>query len=109
MSVPLLLNLMLAYGAMLGFCLGQARNCKQLLGREPQVCVCAIARLAGLALLVGCYVSCVSTWGAPIGTVACLGLFSVSGLMVAGLMTYSPRLALSTPALLTCIAVFSLS
>lgn len=90
-------SLLLAYGGMLGFCLGKERHWKQLVNpRVPaglrRVCVPAGAVLLGLAIHVASHV-----WPGGMALVGWFGFISLAGFALLMLLPYTPRLAVSLP------------
>jgi len=97
MSGPALLtSLLLAYGGMLGLCLGMERHWKQL-GSSRQPGVRRLCRPLGIGLLGLSLYAASFVWPGGMALVGWFGLISVGGLALLMLLPYAPRLALWLP------------
>jgi hypothetical protein len=90
-------SLLLAYGGMLGFCLGKERHWKQLANprlpaRLRRLCVPAGAALLGLAIYVASHV-----WPGGMALVGWFGLISLTGFTLLMLIPYAPLLVVNLP------------
>lgn len=97
MTSTLLASLWLAYGGMLGLCLGMERHFKQVWQRTPDPMLRRALRLAGWLGLALSLVASVAAWGWPMGPVGWFGLLSLAGFGLVLLLPYQPRLAAWLP------------
>ncbi|MBH3421919.1 MULTISPECIES: DUF3325 domain-containing protein [Pseudomonas] len=81
----------LAWGGMLGLCLGLERHYKQLWQRPPSPRIKRGLRAMGWVLLTASLAVSVLGWGWAMGPVAWFGLISLAGLSVAFLLPYATR------------------
>ena len=97
MMTAFLGSLLLAYSSMLALCQGLERHYKQVWGRAPTLGLRRVLRLAGWLLLVASLWASAQAWGWAMGPIGWLGLLSLSGLLLAWLLPYTPRLAVYWP------------
>lgn len=90
-------SLLLAYTSMLALCQGLERHYKQVWGKPPALGLRRALRLIGWLLLAASLWASAQAWGWSMGPVAWLGLLSLSGLLLAWLLPYTPRLAVYWP------------
>ncbi len=93
MASTVMASLWLAYGGMLGLCLGMERHFKQVWQRTPGLMLLRVLRSAGWLGLGLSLVGSVIAWGWAMGPVGWFGLISVAGVGVVLLLPYQPRLA----------------
>lgn len=97
MMLPFVAGLLLAYGGMVGLCLGMERNFKLVWKREPSPLLRHTLRMTGAALLVGSFASCVWAWGWAMGPVGWFGSISLAALILTLLLPYRGRMAVLFP------------
>lgn len=90
-------SLLLAYTSMLALCQGLERHYKQVWGKPPTLMLRRALRLAGWLLLIASLWASAQAWGWAMGPVGWFGLLSLSGLALALLLPYAPRLAVYWP------------
>lgn len=94
----------LCFLAMLCFCMAMPRHFKQFWQKEVQPAQQIALRLLGIALLAAGWLACARGWGGPQGTVAWLGLLSVTGYSLLLSMPYFQRAPLIAGALAVLLA-----
>lgn len=97
MSLMLSVAAGLAHGGMAALCLGLPRHFRQVWQREPTPALRRGLRAAGWGLLALALPASAAFWGWAMGPVAWFGLVSLSGLLLALLLPYRPRLAAWLP------------
>lgn len=96
-GTALLASLLLAYGGMLGFCLGMERHWKQLGSNRLPGIARRLCRPLGVGLLGLSLYAATFVWPTGMALVGWLGLLSLVGLTLLMLLPYAPRLALWLP------------
>ncbi|WP_312342023.1 DUF3325 domain-containing protein [Stutzerimonas nitrititolerans] len=92
-----LVSLVLAYGGMLGFCLGMEKHWKHLGSPRLPDIVRRLCRPLGIGLLGLSLYAASFVWPGGMALVGWFGLISVGGLALLMLLPYAPRLALWLP------------
>lgn len=85
--------LAIAYAGFVTLGLAMDRHQMQMLGRELPRRQTLSLRMAGVALLGGSLLVCLTTWSTSIAILWWLGLLSIAGLALGLLLTYQPRWA----------------
>lgn len=93
--------LALAFSGMSALALAMDRHHQQLRQRDAEPTLRNILRLLGAVLLAMALLPCIDLWGGGAGIVAWTGFLTAATLLLAGLLSYTPRLAAG-------LAVFSL-
>jgi hypothetical protein len=83
----------LAYSGLTGVCLAMNRHHRQVWHRPASSRRALLLRLAGLLLLAGSVVACMSAEGTARGIVAWFGIVSVTAVGLVALLPVSPRAA----------------
>lgn len=91
MGIVLSTGLLLAYGGMLGLCLGMERHYKQVWQRLPGPLLRRALRVGGWLGLLASFATSVVAWGWAMGPIGWCGLISLAGLALVLLLPYRAK------------------
>lgn len=90
-------SLLLAYGGMLGFCLGMERHWKQLVSSRVPARLRRLGAPLGSLLLGLAVYTAGDLWPGGMALVGWFGLISLAGFALLMLIPYAPRLVVRLP------------